>query len=261
MNKHSELPKFQQIQFEFAKNLRNPAKFQAPEGIEARRMKIYQDLFYNNVQNFCANSFPILRSLTPDDKWHRMVRAFFTDYRAHSPYFAEISAEFLNYLSEHREPEQDDYPFMLELAHWEWMEVALLANKEDILAIPHDRNGDLFEQNIVISPLAAANVYEYPVHRIGKAYIPEEKPEQPSFLIICRDRKHKIEFMETNLFTYRLLQIFLEHLEQSKQITGKQALQQLAEETQFPNPQQLIEGGKQMLDSLLQRDVILGTNS
>lgn len=261
MNKSSELPKFQQIQYQFAKNLRNPAKFQAPEGIEARRMKVYQDLFYNNVQNFCANSFPILRSLTADDKWHRMVRDFFTDYRAHSPYFAEISAEFLDYLSEHRPSEQDDYLFMLELAYWEWMEVALLANKADILAIPHDRNGDLFEQNIVISPLSKALAFEYPVHRIGSAYIPDEKPEQPSFLIICRDRKHKIEFMETNLFTYRLLQIFLEHLEQQRQITGQQALQQLAEETQFPNPQQLIEGGKQMLDSLLQRDVILGVNS
>lgn len=261
MNKHSELPKFQQIQYEFAKNLRNPAKSKAPEGIEARRMKVYQDLFYNNIQNFCANSFPILRSLTPDDKWHSMVRSFFTDYRAHSPYFADISGEFLNYLAEARQPEQDDFPFMTELAHWEWMEVSLLANKLDILAIPHDRNGDLFEQKIVISPLAVANAYEFPVHRIGKAYIPEDKPEQPTFLIICRDRKHKIEFMETNLFTFRLLQIFLEHLEQDRQITGQQALQQLAEETQFPNPQQLIEGGKQMLDSLLQRDVILGVNS
>ena len=261
MNNRSDLPKFQQIQYQFANNLRNPAKHQAPEGIEARRMKVYQDLFYNNVQNFCANSFPILRSITPDEKWHRMVRMFFTDYRAHSPYFADISHEFLTYLAEYREPEQDDYPFMIELAHWEWMEVSLLANKADILSVPHDRNGDLYTQSVVISPLANAFAYEYPVHRIGKAYLPDDKPENACFLIICRNRKHNIEFMETNLLTYRLLQIFQEHDQEGQQLSGRQALEQLVEETQFPNPQQLMEGGKQMLHSLLQRDVILGTNS
>jgi len=253
------LPKFQQIQFEFSKHLRNPAKFASPEGIEARRMKVYEDLFYNNIENFCSNSFPILRSITSDEKWHRTVRAFFTDYRAESPYFIDISAEFFTYLSEAREAEADDFPFMLELAHWEWMEVKTLAARENILQIPHERNGDLFNEAVVVSPLAHSLVYEYPVHKIGPSHLPDSTPELPTFLLISRNRQHKIAFMEGNSMTYRLLDIFLEHLHKGKQITGENALKQLIEETSFPNPEQLLNGGQQILNSLLERDIILGT--
>ena len=253
------LPKFQQIQFEFSKNLRNPSESKAPSGIEARRMKVYQDLFYNNIENFCSNSFPVLKSITAQDKWHRMVRDFFTNYRAESPYFIEISKEFLTYLSEHRPPEQDDFAFMLELAHWEWMEVETLSAKKDILKIPHERNGDLMNEPVVVSPLAHSLVYEFPVHKIGSGFLPDEAPQTPTFLLISRNRRHEVDFMEANSMTYRLLDIFIEYLQQKQQITGKEALLQLIEETQFPNPEQLLNGGQQILTGLLERDIILGT--
>lgn len=255
----NSLPKFQQIQYEFSKNLRNPSKFKAPDNIESRRMKVYQDLFYNNIESFCSNSFPVLRGMTADDKWHRMVRNFFTDYRADSPYFIDISEEFLNYLMEHRQAETDDYPFMLELAHWEWMEVQTLAARENILTIPHERNGDLMNEPVVVSPLAHSLVYEFPVHRIGQSYMPDGPPESPTFLLISRNRQHAITFMEGNSLTYRLLDIFLEHLHQGQQITGRQALEQLITETQFPDSEQLLSGGQQILTSLLERDILLGT--
>lgn len=253
------LPKFQQLQYEFSRNLRNPSKSKAPDGIEARRMKVYQDLFYNNIENFCSNSFPVLRAITSDDKWHRMVRDFFTNHRATSPYFVDISKEFLQYLTEHRIAENDDLPFMLELAHWEWMEVETVSAREDILQIRHERNGDLFNEPVVVSPLAHSLAYEYPVHKIGKSYLPDTPPETPTFLLISRNRKHEVDFMEGNSMTYRLLDIFIEHLDEGRQITGKAALQQLIDETGFPNPEQLLNGGQQILNSLLERDIILGT--
>lgn len=255
------LPKFQQVQFDFAGHLRNPEQVGKPENIEDRRMKVYRELFYNNVENFCANSFPILRDLTDDNKWHQMVRQFFIDYRAHSPYFKDISKAFLDYLENYREPAADDYPFMLELAHWEWMELNALSDTGDIKQFPHDRNGDLYSEKLVISPLAWALAYQFPVHRIGDAYAPTKAPEQPTFLIISRNREHQVDFMETNALTYRLLEIFkTAEAEQGVQLTGEEAIAQLQAETQFPNPEQLIEGGKQILEDFLQRDVILGTN-
>ncbi len=260
-DKNATLARFQQLQYDFAGHLRDPEHKARPADIEDRRMKVYRDLFYNNVENFCANSFPILRELTDDQKWHQMVRQFFVEHRAHSPYFKDISKAFLSYLGEEREPQADDYPFMLELAHWEWMELNALSDTGDILKFPHDRNGDLYHEKVVVSPLAWPLVYEYPVHRIGDAYIPEQAPEQPTFLIISRNREHQVDFMETNAITYRLLEIFQE-AERAKamQLTGQEAIKQLQQELQFPNPEQLIEGGKQVLTDLLERDVILGVN-
>ncbi len=257
----SNLPKFQQVQFDFAGHLRNPEGVAKPSNIEDRRMKVYRDLFYNNVENFCSNSFPILRDLIAEEKWHQLVRDFFVHYRAHSPYFKDISKAFLDYLENHRETSNDDYPFMLELAHWEWMELNALSDVGDIKQFPHDRNGDLYQQKIVISPLAWPLVYQYPVHRIGDAYLPESEPEQPTFLIISRNREHEVDFMETNAITYRLLEILQEaEAEKNLQLTGEEAIAQLQGESQFPNPLQLIEGGKQILRDFLERDVILGVN-
>ena len=37
-------------QAEFTRHIRNPAQAPAPAGVESRRMKIYNDLIYNNKQ-------------------------------------------------------------------------------------------------------------------------------------------------------------------------------------------------------------------
>lgn len=251
---------FQKVQVEFAKNLRNPELNQSPKGIEARRMKIYQELFYNNVENFCSNSFPILRSLMTEEQWHSWVRNFFTEHRATSPYFIDISKEFLNYLEEQDERFSREFVFGIELAHWEWMEIEATSNTQDILTIPHERNGDLMNEKVVVSPVAWPLVYEFDVHHISQNYQPEEAPQSPTFLIISRNRHHEVDFMEANPLTYRLLQIFQVHQDNGKQVSGVQALEQLIDETQFPQPEQLLAGGLQILQTLLEKDIILGTN-
>ncbi len=255
------LPKFQRVQYDFAEHLRNPEQKAKPDNIEDRRMKVYRDLFYNNLENFCSNSFPILRELTGDTKWHQLVRQFFVEHKAHSPYFRDISKAFLEYLTSERPSNKDDFSFMQELAHWEWMELNALSDTGDIRKFPHDRNGDLFIQKVVVSPLAWPLVYQFPVHRIGDAYVPQEAPEKPTFLIISRNRNDEVDFMETNAITYRLLEIFQQsEQENGLQLTGQEAIQILQDETQYPDPQQLIDGGQQILQDFLLRDVILGTN-
>ena len=55
---------FQEAQRHFAAHIRNPDLNSAPSGIEDRRMSIYRELFYNNVESFISNGFPVLRSIT-----------------------------------------------------------------------------------------------------------------------------------------------------------------------------------------------------
>ena len=89
---------FQRLQYRFAAHLRDPAQHKAPAGIEPRRMKIYRELFYNNVEGFLANAFPVLRRITPDAGWHALVREFFARHRSHEPLFHRVAAEFLKHL-------------------------------------------------------------------------------------------------------------------------------------------------------------------
>src|SRR6185295_3414878 len=135
-----------------AAHLRDPKRNRAPAGIEARRMKIYAELFYNNVEGFLANAFPVLRRITPDLRWHATVRDFFARHESHEPLFHRIAAEFLRYLGRERHRARGDFPFLRELAHYEWVELALAVSPIDLAAQRVDRDGDLMQGAPVVSP-------------------------------------------------------------------------------------------------------------
>ena len=77
-------PLFQRVQFEFAGHIRNPLSNSAPEGIEDRRLAIYRNLFFNNIESFIANGFPILKSITDTDRWVSLVRDFVHRHQSQS---------------------------------------------------------------------------------------------------------------------------------------------------------------------------------
>lgn len=246
---------FQEAQYQFASHIRNPDVNPAPAGIEDRRMEIYRDLFYKNVESFISNGFPVLRRLMNDDQWHAMVRDFFVKHQCHSPYFVEISQEFLGYLDSEREPDESDFPFMLELAHYEWVELALDVDENEIPTSGFNPNGDLMAGHPVVSPLAWVLQYQYPVHQISPDFIPEEPSGQPIFLLVYRNKDDHVKFMEINAVTARLLTI----LQEREFCKGEDAVGQLIDELNHPNPDVVLEGGRQALEHLLRQEIILGT--
>jgi hypothetical protein len=242
-------------QHEFTAHIRDPQNKAVPDGIPERRMAVYVELLYNNIEEFLCNFFPVLRSLHDEESWEKLVRDFFANYRCQTPYFLEISQEFLDFLQNKRDPDASDPPFMLELAHYEWVELALDVSEEviDFNGIDHD--GDLLEGILVLSPLAWNLAYQYEVHRIGEDYQPQSPGDQPTHLVVYRDTEDEVRFMEINPVTARLLQL----LEENEEITGRQAMQQIADELQHPNPETVIQGGVSILQELKNRDIVLGT--
>ena len=91
MTHSSNQPAFQQVQYAFAAHIRDPGQNPPPPGIEDRRLQIYRELFYNNVEGFLSSGFPVLRSLMTNEDWHAMARDFFSRHRCHTPYFLQIS--------------------------------------------------------------------------------------------------------------------------------------------------------------------------
>lgn len=245
-------PGFQRLQREFAAHLRAPDRRAAPSDIEDRRLAIYRDLIYNNIESFIAGGFPVLRRLYRDGDWHRLVRDFVSRHASASPYFLQIGEEFLHYLQNEREPHACDPPFLLELAHYEWVELALDVSPEDwpagLLA-----EGDPLELVPVVSPLVWNLSYRYPVHRIGPAYRPLEAPETPTFLLVYRDRKDEVGFMEANAVTARLLQ-----LAEAEPASGRRLLQRLASELPQTDERAVLGFGRELLQKLLRLDVIAG---
>lgn len=248
-------PGFQELQYRFAAHLRDPAANAAPAGIEDRRLKIYRELFFNNAEGFLANAFPVLRRITADADWLALVREFYAVHQSQDPLFHGLAGEFLRYLDEERGERAGDWPFLRELAHYEWVELALSVAEDQLSPQLADPNGDLLTARPLVSPLAWTFAYDWPVHRIGPDHLPETAPEQPTLLIVWRTRNDAIKFMEINAVTARLMEL----LAMESSASGGELLAQIAAELGHPQPEQVIAQGAGILRSLRQRDIVLGS--
>lgn len=241
-------------QFRLARYIRDPDVNPPPEGVEERRLHVYRDLFYNNIEGMLAGSFPVLRQVLGDTRWHRLIRAFMREHRCSTPLFPELSRELLRYLEAHAGAGNDYPPFALELAHYEWVELALQIDEADPAKIEHDPVADLLTGIPVPSPLAWALAYTWPVHRIGPDAIPTTKPAQPTFLLVRRGPDQKVRFSEINALTFRLLQRLGEHPD----LTGAEHLAALAVEAAAADSEAFVQQGRQMLAQLRTSGVLLG---
>lgn len=240
---------FKAKQHEFASYIRDPETYPIPADVQPERMAMYRQLFFNNIESFLAANFPVLRNILSDSQWAELTEDFFAKHSSQSPYFSEIPEEFLAYLENEREG-AGDFPFMLELAHYEWVEMALSIAKDEV-ADQHLDN--LLQARIKLSPLAWSLAYQYPVHKIAPNFLPEQTPALPTFLVVYRNPNDEVNFIEITPMTYRLLEI----IEQSEGIQTDAALRQVAEEMKHPDPQMVMTGGLQILQELAEKTVII----
>jgi hypothetical protein len=243
------------LQSNFAAHIRDPQNVAAPEGIEDRRMAIYRDLFFNNISNFIAGNFPVLRTLYKEKEWATLCREFYKDYRCHTPLFPELPREFLQYIQDHRQDHDDDPPFMLELAHYEWVELALSLDEADIDNIDVNPQGDLLNGTPVLSPLAWPLSYHYPVHKIRLDFQPMTKPDKPTHLLVWRQKDYKIRFMQLNDISLLLIQ----KMKEEPTWTGLELLTAIAGIIKHAKPEVVLKGGTALLNELKEKEVILGT--
>ncbi len=251
-------PAFQETQYAFAAHLRDPENVAAPEGIENRRMQIYRELFFNNLRNLLARTYPVLKRLHNDQHWNRFIRGFMQKHEAHTPYFLQLPSEFLAFLQNEYEAGDDDYPFLVELAHYEYIELALSVSdaENDLAGI--DPNGDLLSGVPVKSELAWVYAYSFPVHRIASDFIPTEPDAQPHYLAVVRNHEDKVRFHELNPVTAGLLNA-IEQNDSGK--TGEQLLRELAATIGFGDTDQFLEHGRAALNEFQTKEIILGARA
>ena len=246
----ADLDATQRLQRGFAAHLRNPEANPPPPGIEARRLAVYRELIYANVEGILAKAFPVLTRLIAPPDWQALVRGFLAEHRAKSPYFREIPREMLAYLG--RRGGRHLPAFALELAHYEWVEMALA------LAEPNGDQADTdldLEQNIpVLSPLAWMMRYCFPVHRIAPDYQPATPPASPTYLLAWRDDGDRVRFMALAPASAMLLAM----LKANDGLTGSEVLAAMA--TRMPQipADRVKETGGALLANLREKGVILG---
>ena len=233
-------------QFALSRHLRDPHAVPAPHGIREDRLAVYRELLYNNLQSLLAGNFPVIRRTLPGERWHTLVRGFLAGHRCRTPLFTEIGREFVRWLE--AAPEPGLPPWLAELAHYEWVELALQISDAlpptELAPLPAagaDATA-LLDGAPVVSPLAWALAYRWPVQRIGPAFQPDRAPEAPTLLLVRRDADGEVRFAELSPLAFRLLELLAPGTR-----SGRDCLEALAREAGSADPDALIADGAALL--------------
>lgn len=231
-------------QFAVARHLRDPVHVAPPAGVEDRRLAVYRELLYNTVQGLLAGNFPVIRQTLPDDDWHALVRAFQANHRCQTPLFTEIGREFVRWLEARADGDPALPPWLPELAHYEWVELALQISDaglppgiDTLVDAAGDTGHALLDGIPLASPQAWALAYRWPVHRIGPAHRPSQPPPSPTLLLVRRDGTGEVRFATLSPLAFRLLELLADG-----SLTGREALHALAHEAGVPGEAFLEEG-------------------
>jgi hypothetical protein len=241
---------FQKFQHEFGRHIRDPRRHPRPAGVPARRMAIYHELLYNNLEGFLLACFPVTRRIVGDRRWPALMRAFFREARCQTPYFREIPREFLTWLTALEEIPGPTW--LKELAHYEWVELAL--DVMDVAPPQHSPQGDLLAGIPVLTPALMNLSYAWPVHRIGPDFRPRKAHR--THLLVFRDTNDVVQFIELNPVSARLVELL-----QTGTLTGQAACAQIAAESGRDDVDTFIAGGAGILTNLHQTGAILGTRA
>ncbi len=195
--------KLAHTQTRFAAHIRDPQHNPAPEGIEARRMAIYTELFFNSISSLLAGTFPVIHEILTEEQWQQLVRAFYRSGQAHTPYFPEIPRDFVRWLTESTNPFANK-PYLPELAHYEWLELAVQIDKSpspEWQPLPENPEA-LLAGAPRLSPWVRLGSYHFPVHQIKPGHEPKTPDETGHFFLVYRqqqpDEHEEVHFLSLN---------------------------------------------------------------
>lgn len=238
--------------YALARHVREPATHPGPPGIEARRLKVYSDLVYSNLEGLLAGNFPVIRKTLGDADWQRLLRRFLATHACRTPLFTQLGRELIDFLESDAglDPQR---PWLAELAHYEWAELGLQLSDAALPA--HDPRGDLLEGVPALSPLAWPLAYRWPVSSIGPHHQPLVAPETPTLVLLRREADGRVHFSALSPLLFRLLELVDANVDAS----GYGLIRQLAQEAGQADVEALAAEARPMLGRLHAEGVLLGT--
>lgn len=243
---------FMRWQRELAAHLRGSQAGSPPDAPRDERVQIYRDLLYATVEGAISKAFPVLRRISTPQQWHARIRDFYAHAPLRNPLLRGVAEDFVLHVERQTAQPLDDFPFLAELCHYEWVEMALAIAPDDAPAPLTLDAQALGAQTLRRSALAWNLSYRYPVQQISPAYLPQEPPPEATHLIVWRDREHHVRFMQVNPLTSALIAA----LDDSASQPAKDVLTQLAGHAGIENPQLFITAALDMLGRLGRAGII-----
>jgi hypothetical protein len=235
-------------------HLRDPRRYPRPSGQSASRTSVYSTLVMNNIEGCLATALPVCKAVL-GSRWPRLMRAFCREARTSTPLFHELSGEFVQWLMMQSPSDIKLPPWLLSLAHYEWVELAV--EVKETPSVCQWAASDLADwpghAPVKVNPTLEALAYEWPVHLIGPSYRPR-KP-QPTGLLVFRDAGERVRFQHVNAPTMRLVALLGDA--NARPITPLQACQQVALEMGRADDAALTQTGMAQITALLRDQALI----
>jgi hypothetical protein len=239
-------PSLQAFQQALGSHLRDPRRVKRPEGVPARRAGLYGELMLDKLAGLLCPCFPVTQAVL-GLRWPRLVRQFCREGQCQTPLFREVPGEFVRWLLATPDTDVPLPPWLRELVHHEWSELAVETAPFDeapgwVLDPAVDAHGHWHGKVPRPNPAMMNLHYQWPVHRIG----PRVRPRKPvpTFMLVYRDRDEQVCFVQLNAVSSRLL-----HLACTSGLSARRVCDTVAAELGQPDSPQLVAQGLAQLQA------------
>lgn len=183
----------------------DPRAFGADRGLDAsdqealakfqRRLRVYKGLVKGSILDPIPDCFPILKALLEAaDAWQDCLDAFFASRSVQSLYYRDVNPTFVAWLAESAWG-QERWPFLLQLAHFEYVELEVLISP-DTVPVPGLKATPDPEDRAVFDGAFRNLAYGY---RVLEADEEDPEPaEAPAFVVCLRNREGRFETREVD---------------------------------------------------------------
>ncbi len=227
---------YQHVQTAFSDWIRQPDRM-LPSGIEARRMQVYHDLLYHNIESFITHCYPICQAMLPAGQWTALVDGFFRHGQCDSPYYYDISLHFREFIAHVAEADSPypplteiclAHPWLCELLQYEWLGLYVDMAETTWLPPAVDRSADA---PIILRTTCWVLAYQYPVQQ----WTVDDHPSTPTRAPICLLVYRTADFALRVYPLHPLWAYLLEQLQQTGALRPSRLTQLLADTCRLPH--------------------------
>jgi hypothetical protein len=167
--------------------------------VEARRLAIYQRLVFNNLFGLLRGGYKKLRRAIGDEQFRKLVRAFLESGVSRTPYFAEISGEFLNWFMQQEAP-----LWQRELAEYERAGITI---DIDTMDWPSREEVESRPDEVHFSPAITLLSFEHAIYEANEGAEPSKRP---TYILLYRNPHNRLRYKLLNAATFSLLALLLQ---------------------------------------------------
>lgn len=163
-------------------------------------------------------------------------------YQSKSPYFYDLPKQFVEYINT---IETLPWSFLHELMHYEWVEL-------DVELSVDSESNPSSNAHYITNNSTRVLVYRYPVHQISKDFTPKQPPLNPTFLVVYRNSRFKVLFMQVNLLSAHLLELLMTEPQSIDQVITTAACN-----LSLPVNEDLLQNGRALCQSYIDKNILI----